>query len=91
MVGLNVNLDKAILFSIIGAVAAVCAVVMLKTSIEQIINGNPQVRYARAKGILLFLISSSLLAVGIAIILNAEKIVKILNSKAFLSYIPFLG
>ena len=91
MVGLNLNLDKAILFSIIGAVAAICACLILKTSIEQLINGNANIPYSRTKGFILFLIGSGILGIGIAIIINAEKIVKILNSKSFFALFPFLG
>lgn len=86
----TLNLDKVALFSIISAVLAICSTFILKTGIEQTINGNEKIPYARTKGFILLLISISLLIGSLTALLTADKIIKFLTTnKAFLDWLPF--
>jgi len=90
MFGFTLNLDKVALFSIISAVLAICSCFILKTSIEQTINGNEKIPYSRIKGFILLLISISLLIGSLTALLTADKIIKFLmTSKTLLAWLPF--
>ncbi len=75
----SIILDKGTAFMFIGVVAAFCAIVMLKNGIEKIIIGNTaHEKHARLKGTILIATAITLLAGGIATILENELIIDIL-------------
>ncbi|HSW74010.1 MAG TPA: hypothetical protein VLG71_02545 [Candidatus Limnocylindria bacterium] len=86
------TLDKATAIASIGLVVAMCACVMLKSGLENLINGsNQNNKYARTKGTVLTTIALVLLTVGLATILESDLVLKLLSKKIKLVMATFLA
>jgi hypothetical protein len=81
---LNLIIDKASAFALIGVVAAMCGFIMLKNGIEKLIHGRntPDEIYARTKGTTLIVIALLLIAGGIAAIVGNKLIIDFLASQS---------